>query len=242
VIGWENVHIYLFRLTINKQVAVYGLPGPAWVRSGIQVRNSRRAKLEATVRADWLKLTYEYDLGDRWMRQITIEKIENLAADQIDGHTPWITPRCLAGERACPPVIWRIICQEGPIGKFQHLFQRGLRPGRLAQPQKSTPLATRSRPRSTRLCLGCPGPQKLSLSRSKCVLLQASRMREKLSRRYASGCQRQDRDGRATHNEGARGAPVSSRDLAARSGQGSGACHLPGAVLSCVTSWLVEVH
>jgi hypothetical protein len=103
VMGWENTHIYLFRLTINQQIAVYGLPDPDWARAGIRVRDSRRAKLEPTVWADWLKLTYEYDLGDGWMHQITIEKIENLAEDQIDKHTPWIVPRCLAGERACPP-------------------------------------------------------------------------------------------------------------------------------------------
>lgn len=103
VMGWENAHAYLFRLAIHKQTAVYGLPGSDWVHAGLHIRDSRRAKLEPTVWADWMQLTYEYDLGDGWMHQITIEKIENLPEDQIDEHTPWITPRCLAGKRACPP-------------------------------------------------------------------------------------------------------------------------------------------
>lgn len=28
VMGWENAHMYLFRLSINKKTMVYGLPDP----------------------------------------------------------------------------------------------------------------------------------------------------------------------------------------------------------------------
>ena len=30
VMGWENAHVYVFRLTINEKTIVYGLPDPEW--------------------------------------------------------------------------------------------------------------------------------------------------------------------------------------------------------------------
>src|SRR5215472_6294553 len=30
VMGWENAHGYLFRLSINEKTIVYGLPDPEW--------------------------------------------------------------------------------------------------------------------------------------------------------------------------------------------------------------------
>jgi hypothetical protein len=37
------------------------------------------------------------------MHQMTIETIEHLADENLNEDALWITPRCLAGERACPP-------------------------------------------------------------------------------------------------------------------------------------------
>lgn len=103
VMGWENAHLYLFRLKINEKTTIYGLPDPDWEHADIRIRDSRRTKLDATVWTDWLNLTYEYDLGDGWMHQITIEKIEHLPDENLNEDALWMTPRCLAGERACPP-------------------------------------------------------------------------------------------------------------------------------------------
>ena len=103
VMGWENAHLYLFRLTINEKTTMYGLPDPDWESGDKRIRDSRRTKLDVTVWADWLKLTYEYDLGDSWIHQITIEHIEHLADDEMNEDALWTTPRCLAGSRACPP-------------------------------------------------------------------------------------------------------------------------------------------
>jgi hypothetical protein len=36
------------------------------------------------------------------MHQITIERIEHLADDEMSEDALWITPRCLEGSRACP--------------------------------------------------------------------------------------------------------------------------------------------
>jgi hypothetical protein len=102
VMGWENAHPYLFRLTLNARTAVYGLPDPARAQAGEHVRDSRRAKLDTTVWIDVMELTYEYDLEHSWVHQITVEKIEQLAEDQNDASAFWCTPRCLAGARACP--------------------------------------------------------------------------------------------------------------------------------------------
>jgi hypothetical protein len=103
VMGWENAHLYLFSVTINEKTSVYGLPHPDWEDTEIRIKDSRRTKLDATVWAEWLKLTYEYDLGDSWMHQITIERIEHLEDENLNEDALWITPRCFAGERACPP-------------------------------------------------------------------------------------------------------------------------------------------
>lgn len=103
VMGWENAHVYVFRLSINEKTIVYSLSDADGESAGMRIRDSRRTKLDATVWADWLKLTYEYDLGDSWMHQITIERIEHLTDEEVREDALWITPRCLAGERACPP-------------------------------------------------------------------------------------------------------------------------------------------
>ncbi|GHO49005.1 plasmid pRiA4b ORF-3 family protein [Ktedonospora formicarum] len=117
VMGWENSHLYVFRLIINKKTTVYGLPDPEWEDTGIRIRDSRRTKLDATVWAEWLTLTYEYDLGDSWMHQVTIEKIEHLEDEHVNEDAFWMTPRCLAGERACPPE------DAGGIGDYTDLLE-----------------------------------------------------------------------------------------------------------------------
>ena len=103
VMGWENAHVYLIRLSINEKTIVYGLPDPEWEGAGMRIRDSRRTKLDATVWAEWLQLTYEYDLGDSWMHQMSIERFEHLAEEEEREDALWFMPRCLAGARACPP-------------------------------------------------------------------------------------------------------------------------------------------
>lgn len=106
VMGWENTHLYVFHLHVYSKPVTYGLPDPDGDLPGIRIKDSRRTKLDATVWAEWLKMTYEYDLGDSWMHEITIERIEHLADDEtqtVYEEDLWFTPRCLAGSRACPP-------------------------------------------------------------------------------------------------------------------------------------------
>src|SRR5258707_3348525 len=106
VMGWENSHLYLYHLDVYGKPVLYGLPDPEWDLPGTRVRDSRRTKLDATVWAEWLKMTYEYDLGDSWMHEITVEHIDHVGNDEtqtVFADDLWFAPRCLAGERACPP-------------------------------------------------------------------------------------------------------------------------------------------
>ncbi len=100
VMGWENSHLYAFTLTAYGKPTTYGLPNP---EGEMHFKDSRRTKLDATVWASNLPLTYAYDFGDGWMHQITIEKIEHLPDTLVSQDQLWVTPRCLGGERACPP-------------------------------------------------------------------------------------------------------------------------------------------
>ena len=78
--GWENAHLYLFRLTINEKTTVYGLPDPDWDDAGLRIRDSRRTKLDATVWAEWLKLTY----GMIWVRAGCIRsRLKELSMSQL---------------------------------------------------------------------------------------------------------------------------------------------------------------
>ena len=52
VMGWENTHLYLFRLTINEKTTVYGLPDPDWESAEMRVRDSRRTKLDESAAMD----------------------------------------------------------------------------------------------------------------------------------------------------------------------------------------------
>jgi len=120
VMGWENAHLYWFRLQVYHKPMIYGLPDPDWDGAAIRVKDSRRTKLDATVWAESLELIYEYDLGDSWMHQIRIERIDHLAdpkTQTVDEEDLWCTPRCLAGSRVCPPE------DVGGLGGYAHFLE-----------------------------------------------------------------------------------------------------------------------
>ena len=120
VMGWENSHLYLYHLNVYNKPVVYGLPDPEWDIEGHRIKDSRRTKLDATVWSERLQLIYEYDLGDSWMHNITVEHIERIGEDEnqpIFADDLWFTPRCLAGERACPPE------NAGGAGGYAHFLE-----------------------------------------------------------------------------------------------------------------------
>ncbi len=86
--GWTNSHLHAFRIGD----VTYGVPG---LDSPDLARSERAIRLDK-VAGPGDTLFYEYDFGDGWVHEIKIEKA--LLADPTVHY-----PRCLAGERACPP-------------------------------------------------------------------------------------------------------------------------------------------
>ena len=97
VMGWEHSHLYQF--IVGK--TCYGEPDPNF-EDGLQ--SGRRVRLRDIAAEKDASFLYEYDFGDSWRHVITVEDLR--PRTEYD-----IVPRCLDGARACPPVIWRKICQ-----------------------------------------------------------------------------------------------------------------------------------
>lgn len=91
--GWENAHLYAFRVSA-RGASIAGVPD----KSGMGPSDPDARKVPLT---KWFSLTgkrscvYEYDFGDGWVHDVTLETIE-----QHDG--TW-SRRLLDGARAFPP-------------------------------------------------------------------------------------------------------------------------------------------
>jgi hypothetical protein len=82
--GWEGLHLYEFRV----RSARYGSPE---LRGG-----AADVTLESLRFRRNAKLTYIYDMGDRWEHEIRIE-------DRLEAEDGRRYPRCVGGHGACPP-------------------------------------------------------------------------------------------------------------------------------------------
>jgi len=91
VMGWWNSHLHLF------QVGVLMITDSAtlaeWGEDGVP---DHVTQLDKIVKQERTTCTYEYDFGDSWEHELVLEAI--LPVDETA-----VYPRCLAGERACPP-------------------------------------------------------------------------------------------------------------------------------------------
>lgn len=93
--GWENAHLHLFE--IGK--VQFGDPEqwPAedpW--GGPEVESEYDTKLSQLVDCGVRSFRYVYDMGDGWRHTVRIYKAR-------PAETSVRYPRCIAGERACPP-------------------------------------------------------------------------------------------------------------------------------------------
>jgi hypothetical protein len=85
--GWTNSHLHTFDVAGEQ----YGERHPEW-----EVADERRVKLSTIAGLGLKKFLYTYDMGDNWEHEITFQK--SVAAEPGARY-----PRCIGGERACPP-------------------------------------------------------------------------------------------------------------------------------------------
>src|SRR5262245_6491681 len=86
--GGHNPHLHSFEIG----GAQYGEPDPD---GELALRDELDTRLDAVADAG-TRFTYTYDFGDWWEHQVEVEEV--FPADPDERY-----PRCLEGERACPP-------------------------------------------------------------------------------------------------------------------------------------------
>jgi hypothetical protein len=95
VMGWDDYHLHEFEIDKKR----YGDPiqwhNDFW-GDDPEIGNEGKVKLSRLVEPGVKKFHYQYDMGDSWWHIITVEK--TLPAEAGVKY-----PRCVAGERACPP-------------------------------------------------------------------------------------------------------------------------------------------
>jgi hypothetical protein len=94
VMGWTDSHLHQF---VTRDETRYAVPSPYgdpdWDE---QVSNSRKARVHDVLPAKGTQLLYQYDFGDGWEHLIEVVDVR-----PPEPGTRY--PRCLAGERRCPP-------------------------------------------------------------------------------------------------------------------------------------------
>ncbi|MBN1612671.1 MAG: plasmid pRiA4b ORF-3 family protein [Polyangiaceae bacterium] len=88
--GWQNSHLHQF--TIGKHR--YGMVHLDEVDELGDLEDERAHLLQDVARRGAVFL-YEYDFGDSWEHDVKVQRVSS-AAERV-------APRCLGGERACPP-------------------------------------------------------------------------------------------------------------------------------------------
>jgi hypothetical protein len=93
--GWYDSHLHVFRIGEDE----FGLPDQ-WQETGgwadDEVLDSRRVLLSTIASHGVKRFQYVYDMGDGWTHSINFQKP---VAEEAGAKYP----RCVAGERACPP-------------------------------------------------------------------------------------------------------------------------------------------
>ncbi|MBI3913079.1 MAG: plasmid pRiA4b ORF-3 family protein [Chloroflexi bacterium] len=90
VMGWTNSHMHQFKMGGH----YYRIPEPEFDEPNVE--NARQTRLNQIAPNAKSRFIYEYDFGDGWEHAIVVEKI-------MPPEKGIEYPRCIAGERACPP-------------------------------------------------------------------------------------------------------------------------------------------
>jgi hypothetical protein len=89
VMGWQNSHLHAFKIGD----IFYADPAPVPQEETHDSTSQKLADFQFSAGSQFL---YNYDFGDGWLHQITVEHVLPLEAE-----APSLT--CIEGERACPP-------------------------------------------------------------------------------------------------------------------------------------------
>ncbi len=91
VMGWENYHLFEFKLGNIRIVP----PDEGYLEEN--ELDPKKVQIGQYVDKEKQKFEYVYDFGDSWEHEIVVEKI---AEDNIEDAGKY--PQCIEGERACP--------------------------------------------------------------------------------------------------------------------------------------------
>ncbi len=91
--GWSDSHLHRYRPGTDERVPHFVTDED--LDDGEEGTNESTARLDQLLREVGDCLLYDYDFGDGWSHVVHLEKAEPLSGQAL--------PRCLAGERACPP-------------------------------------------------------------------------------------------------------------------------------------------
>jgi hypothetical protein len=83
--GWQDSHLHLFACGAGR----YGFADPE-----LDIRSDRELALGGVLARPGDRLGHEYDFGDGWRHEITLETVEPGPSDGV---------RCVGGAGACPP-------------------------------------------------------------------------------------------------------------------------------------------
>ena len=92
--GWTHSHLHQFIVPDTPDSIYYGEPSP---EDDYFHTDDRRVRLASIAPKEGATFVYEYDFGDSWRHEITVERI----TPTPQGELPY--PWCLDGQRACPP-------------------------------------------------------------------------------------------------------------------------------------------
>jgi len=92
--GWTHSHLHQFIVPGTQESIYYGEPSP---EDDYFHKDDRRVRLADIAPKEGATFVYEYDFGDSWRHEITVERIKPTPKEELP--YPW----CLDGQRACPP-------------------------------------------------------------------------------------------------------------------------------------------
>ena len=118
--GWEDAHLYQFNvgsieLTDAETAAEFG------------ARDAENTTLQSLVKKPGAKFHYLYDFGDSWEHNLLVEQL-------LPPESGSVYPRCLDGQRACPPEdcggVWSYsyLLEDLAAGSLEYDWAKGFDP------------------------------------------------------------------------------------------------------------------